>query len=281
MALKLEEIPFNQGSGSSLMTVLSTLLLFLATMFYASYDALKVNRVFSTAAQCPGYIVIVPDSIGTGIQNYDEVIQNLFSRIPDVFSYQLISPQNKTYFSELGVPNASGNYIDVKILPDSTLSKNTLSTEIEAILPGAQVLDRVSFFYQKRLERSVLGMSVLGLAFVMIFSVMVAAAFIARSHYRLHTKIIDILHYLGASNRYVIQKFQKHFFQRVLKGGLFGTLSAFCVLLLVGLTVIEPTILKSWIMQQFMNICIIMALAIGAVVLTVKVIVFLLIRHSH
>jgi hypothetical protein len=281
MELKLQEIPFHQGSGSSLMTVLSTFLLFLATMFYASYDALKVNRVFPSAAQCPGYIVVVPDSIGNEIKNYDDVLKKLFAAMPDVFSYQLISNQDKTYFSDLGVPNTSGNYIDVKILPDSTLSKSRLSADLELVFPGAQVFDRVTFFQQKRFERNLLGTSVLGLAFVMIFSVMITAAFIARSHYRLHTRIIEILHYLGASNRYIVQKFQKHFFQRVLKGGLFGTISAFCVLLLVGLTVLDPNLFKGWILQQIMNIFFIMALAIGAVFITVKVIVFLLIRHSH
>ena len=279
--MKLDEIPFYQGGGSSLMTVLSTFLLFLATMFYASYDALKVTRPFPSTTQCPGFIVSLPYTPGTEPQHYEAELRKFFQSTPEVFSYELLSKQDQAYFSDLGTPNISENYIDVKILPDSTLSEKGLSGGLESIIPGVKVIDRVSFIHQKRVERNLLGTSILGLTFVMIFSVMVVAAFIARSHYRLHTKIIEILHYLGASNRYIIQKFQRHFFQRVLKGGLVGTLSAFCVLLLIGLTVIDPHLFKSWIVHQMINICFIMAIAISTVFLAVQVIVLFLIRHSH
>lgn len=281
MELKHDEIPFNEGSGSSLMTAVSTLLLFLATMFYASYDALKVQKAHFSAVQCPGYIVALPETIGTDLHQYDNALKELFSSMSDVFSYELISDQDKTYFADLGVPDISGNYIDVKTLPNATLSKNRLVVELDQIIPGVQAIDRVSLIQQKQLERNVLSTSILCLVFVLIFSVMIAAAFIARSQYRLHSKIIDILHYLGASNRYISHKFQKHFFQKVVKGGLFGTISAFLVLILIGLTLIDPQLFKSWIVHQLMNMCLILTMAVVTVILTVRMIVFLLIRHSH
>lgn len=281
MELKHDEIPFNEGSGSSLMTAVSTLLIFLATMLYASYDALTVQKSHLSEVPCPGYIVALPEGINTNLGQYETAFKELFASMPEVFSYQVITDQDTGYFANLGLPEMSGNYIDVKTLPDARLTKNRLIVELDQIIPGVQAIDRLPLIQQNQHERGVLRTSILCLVFVMIFTVMIAAAFIARSQYRLHTKVIDILHYLGASNRYISYKFQKHFFQKVIKGGLFGTISAFFVLILIGLTLIDPQFFKNWIVHQLMNIGLILTMAVVTVILTVRMIVFLLIRHSH
>lgn len=279
MEHKLNVIPFNESGGSSLMTVLSTLLLFFATLFCASYDALKIHQPTLPSPQCPGFIIILPEAKETDIHHFDDALKEFFLELPDVLDYQVVSDSKS--FAELGLQNTSGSYIDVQMVPNATISQTRLVADLDQIIPGVQAVDRIALLQHKQFERNLLSTSIFCLAGVMIFSVIVIAAFLTRSQYRHHSGIIDILQYLGASHRYISSKFQKHFFQKVIKGGLFGMIPAFFVLLLIGFLLIDAGVFGTWIFQQLKNICVILALAVGSVLLTVKMIVSLLMRHSH
>jgi len=123
--------------------------------------------------------------------------------------------------------------IDVKLKPNASLDMTALTRRVRATAPAAILDDHGKWLGELLgIARSVeiLGLIVLGLAAGIGVAVVV---FAARSGLAIHHRIAEILHLIGARDRFIAGQFERQALRHGLLGGLVGL--ALAVLTLLGL----------------------------------------------
>ncbi|MDX7953329.1 ABC transporter permease [Lichenihabitans sp. Uapishka_5] len=131
---------------------------------------------------------------------------------------------------ELPVPRLIAVVIDHDHPPDLAALRANL-----ADLPGTSVDDHHLWFaWLATMANTVVALAALifGLVLVAMF---LTVAFATRGAMAGNHEIIDILHFVGAEDRFIARQFQKHFLRLGLKGGALGGLGAIAAFGLAGL----------------------------------------------
>ncbi|MDH7798047.1 MULTISPECIES: ABC transporter permease [unclassified Beijerinckia] len=133
--------------------------------------------------------------------------------------------------SELPVPRL----IVLKLADDARPDLGALRTQLSQQVPNAALddhhlwLDRLS-----TMSRALVVVAVVILLLVLLAMVL-AVAFATRGAMAGSREIIDVLHFVGARNRFIAAEFQRHFLKLGLRGGLIGGVSALVIFYLAGL----------------------------------------------
>lgn len=138
-----------------------------------------------------------------------------------------------------------GPGLDLKELPVPRLivikSKAAGRSDIEALkvkvtqaVPNA-ILDNHRLWIERlsTMSRWLVGVALAILVLVLV-SMMMAVNFATRGAMAGNREIIDVLHFVGAEDRYVARQFQRHFLLLGLQGGAIGGLAAILVFLITG-----------------------------------------------
>jgi cell division transport system permease protein len=133
-------------------------------------------------------------------------------------------------FSELPVPRL----IVVKLDPNGSLDVAALRKVLSDKIPGASVDD-----HRLWLERlAIMSGTVVSIAIMIFLLVMIAmimaVGFATRGAMAGNREIIEVLHFVGAADRYISRQFQRHFFRLGLRGGLIGGGTAILVFFISG-----------------------------------------------
>jgi cell division transport system permease protein len=132
--------------------------------------------------------------------------------------------------SELPVPRL----IVVKLDPQTRLDSQALQQALNGKVAGASVDDHR--LWLARL--SIMAKTVVAIAAVIFVLVMVAmilaVAFATRGAMAGNREIIEVLHFVGAADRYISRQFQNQFFRLGLRGGAIGGGTAILVFLASG-----------------------------------------------
>jgi len=124
--------------------------------------------------------------------------------------------------------------VDIQLAPGAKPDLAALRQRLTAIDPGADLADHSSALtalrgFAVRLE-GVIGAGVAVVAIMLVLTVV----FIARTGLAIHQPVVDILHLLGAPDRYIAHQFQTHALWVGLRGGAIGGLAAAATIVILG-----------------------------------------------
>lgn len=126
--------------------------------------------------------------------------------------------------------------IVVEIAEPENLDIGMLSKAVSTI-PGASLDTHAAWRQQLNVMAGTIvvsGLLVLGL---ILFATILAVVFATRGTMASSREIVDVLHFIGASNRFIADEFQRRFLTIGVTGGLFGGLGAIAFFLVAGLVV--------------------------------------------
>jgi cell division transport system permease protein len=132
---------------------------------------------------------------------------------------------------ELPVPRL----IVVNILPGVRPDMDALGQALASQVPGATLDDHRGWVEQMRaVTRTAVTAGLVVLA-LMMFATILLVVFATRGAMATNHSIVEVLHLVGAKNRYIAGQFQRHFLLLGLKGALLGGGSAMLLFALAGM----------------------------------------------
>ena len=119
---------------------------------------------------------------------------------------------------ELALPRL----IDLRVNPDAPPDLAALRTRLAAAAPGAELDDHRSWL--GRLATLVLSIELTALAIVALIGVaaVMTVVFTTRAGLAVHHAVIEVLHLIGARDRYIARQFERQALALGLRGGLVG-----------------------------------------------------------
>jgi cell division transport system permease protein len=135
--------------------------------------------------------------------------------------------------SELPVPRLVAVEIDNYRLLDLT----RLRTRLAEAVPGAKLDDHR--IWTDHLESMAAGTIAtgFGILFLVLAATVLCVVFATRAAMAGNRDVVEVLHYVGASHRFIANEFQRHFLLLGLRGGLIGGLAAILFFAILSLTV--------------------------------------------
>ncbi|MDP9196400.1 MAG: hypothetical protein M3O22_06520 [Pseudomonadota bacterium] len=120
--------------------------------------------------------------------------------------------------------------LDVRVDSGSEATLEDMRRQLEDI-PGTSVDDHQAWMKDLMLMARILESVALAVLFLIAGAALLVVMFSARAGLAVHAQVIDLLHVIGATDRYVAGQFQRHAFHMALRGGLGGLAAATVVLL--------------------------------------------------
>jgi len=134
-------------------------------------------------------------------------------------------------FDNLPVPRI----VVVKLSPDRTPDLGSLRKALAERVPGASVDDHRGWIDRMRtMANSVIGLGIGVLALVLTATVL-SVMFATRGAMATNRPIVEVLHFVGARDRFIAGEFQRHFLVLGLKGGAIGGAAALVLFALAHL----------------------------------------------
>jgi cell division transport system permease protein len=132
--------------------------------------------------------------------------------------------------TELNIPRL----IIVKISDSSAFDPKKLQDELK-IIKGATLDTHEAWRDQLNTMATTFVMSGLLIFSLIVIATLLAVIFATRGTMASNREIVDVLHFIGASNRFVAKEFQHRFLKIGLKGGLIGGIGAVGFYLLISI----------------------------------------------
>lgn len=132
--------------------------------------------------------------------------------------------------TDLSIPRL----VIVEIADPETADIDRLATEISAI-SGATLDTHAAWRQQLSIMAGTIVVSGLIILSLIAAATVMAVIFATRGTMASNREIVDVLHFIGASNRFVAGEFQGRFLMIGLKGGLIGGVSALLFFFIIGL----------------------------------------------
>jgi len=127
---------------------------------------------------------------------------------------------------ELPIPRM----IAIAISSELEFNGDQLRTQLSKTFPHAVLDDHRGWLQRLALISGVVAAAATGLMLLVLFATALAIAFATRGAMAGNREIIEVLHFIGASDSYIAGEFQRHFVRLSLIGGFYGGLLALLVL---------------------------------------------------
>lgn len=237
---RLTLIPADSISGRALVTVIA-IMTFLATLTGGSAMLVReASRDWSATASREMTIQIKPAS-GRNIEAEANKIAAAIRQLPGIDETRVFSREESARLlepwlgggldlGELPVPTL----IVIKLGDASSATMVTLRQRVRDVSPTALIDDHRGWV--QRLERMAgtlvfVGLVILGLV---LTAMGLAIAFATRGAMAGSREIVSVLHFVGASDRFIAGEFQRHFLRLGLRGAALGGLASIAVFVLSG-----------------------------------------------
>ncbi|NQW09384.1 MAG: hypothetical protein HQ481_05815 [Alphaproteobacteria bacterium] len=192
--------------------------------FIASWDA----RLDGSAT-----VQIPPPSTGTGTRvERREAVMRLLRVTPGVQQARPVPEKTVARLLEpwLGAELAGAlpmpTLIDLRLSADQPVDLTRLAERLENAAPGTMIDDHARWLSDARtLARTVTVTAGVVLVLVVLAAVL-AVVFAVRTGLAVHREEIEILHLIGAPDRYIARQFQRHAGRLALVGGIIGVVLA-------------------------------------------------------
>jgi cell division transport system permease protein len=120
--------------------------------------------------------------------------------------------------SELPIPRLIVVRMQDRVEPDLAALRSALAAQA----PGASLDDHRLWLSRLDTMADAIVLFALALFILMILAMMLAIGFATRGAMAGNREIIEVLHFVGAADRYISRQFQGHFLRLGLRGGLLG-----------------------------------------------------------
>ena len=139
-------------------------------------------------------------------------------------SARLLEPWLGTGLSldDLPVPRV----IVVRVAPGSTPDLVTLRRSIAQAAASATIDDHRAWIERMRSMTGAIVLAGTGILILVIVATVISVSFATRGAMAANRPIVEVLHFVGAQDRYIANRFLRHFLRLGLEGGLIGGLAA-------------------------------------------------------
>ena len=123
---------------------------------------------------------------------------------------------------ELPVPRV----IIARIAPGAVLDLAGLRGKIAQAAPSASVDDHRAWIERMRSMTGAIVFAGIGILVLVIIATIISVSFATRGAMAANRPIVEVLHFVGAGDRYIANRFLRHFLRLGLEGGLIGGVAA-------------------------------------------------------
>ena len=112
--------------------------------------------------------------------------------------------------------------IVARVQPGTTLDLAALRTRITQVAPSASVDDHRAWIERMRSMTGATVFAGIGILALVIVATIISVSFATRGAMAANRPIVEVLHFVGASDSYIANRFLRHFLMLGLEGGLIG-----------------------------------------------------------
>jgi cell division transport system permease protein len=123
---------------------------------------------------------------------------------------------------ELPVPRV----IVARIAPGATLDLAGLRSRVAQAAPAASVDDHRAWIERMRSMTGAIMFAGIGILALVIIATIISVSFATRGAMAANRPIVEVLHFVGAGDRYIANRFLRHFLRLGLEGGIIGGVAA-------------------------------------------------------
>jgi cell division transport system permease protein len=121
-------------------------------------------------------------------------------------------------FDDLPVPRV----IVARVQPGTTLDLAALRSRVTQVAPSASVDDHRAWIERMRSMTGATVFAGVGILALVIIATIISVSFATRGAMASNRPIVEVLHFVGAGDRYIANRFQRHFLRLGLQGGVIG-----------------------------------------------------------
>ena len=121
-------------------------------------------------------------------------------------------------FDDLPVPRV----IVARVQPGVALDLAALRNRVTQVAPTASVDDHRAWIERMRSMSGATVLAGIGILILVIVATIISVSFATRGAMAANRPIVEVLHFVGAGDRYIANRFQRHFLRLGLEGGVIG-----------------------------------------------------------
>jgi cell division transport system permease protein len=121
-------------------------------------------------------------------------------------------------FDDLPIPRV----IVARVQPGGTLDLASLRSRVTQVAPSTSVDDHRAWIERMRTMTGATVFAGIGILALVIVATIISVSFATRGAMAANRPIVEVLHFVGAGDRYIANRFQRHFLRLGLEGGLIG-----------------------------------------------------------
>jgi len=121
-------------------------------------------------------------------------------------------------FDDLPVPRV----IVARVQPGATLDLAALRNRVTQATPSASVDDHRAWIERMRSMTGATVFAGVGILILVIIATIISVSFATRGAMAANRPIVEVLHFVGAGDRYIANRFLRHFLRLGLQGGVIG-----------------------------------------------------------
>jgi cell division transport system permease protein len=121
-------------------------------------------------------------------------------------------------FDDLPIPRV----IVARVAPGTTLDLASLRSRVTQAAPSTSVDDHRAWIERMRTMTGATVFAGIGILALVIVATIISVSFATRGAMAANRPIVEVLHFVGAGDRYIANRFQRHFLRLGLEGGLIG-----------------------------------------------------------
>src|SRR6185436_16334042 len=123
---------------------------------------------------------------------------------------------------------------DVQLAPGSTPNLSGLERQLKAVAPHAVLDDHGRWIGPLKNAANSVVLSALAVLILIAIATAATVAFATRAGLAAHREIVQLLHLMGAQDRFIARAFEWHYFVAALFAGLIGALAATLSFVAIG-----------------------------------------------
>jgi cell division transport system permease protein len=113
-----------------------------------------------------------------------------------------------------------------RLAPGAVLDLDGLRTRVAQVAPSASVDDHRAWIERMRSMTGAIVFAGIGILALVIVATIISVSFATRGAMAANRPIVEVLHFVGAGDRYIANRFLRHFLRLGLEGGIIGGIAA-------------------------------------------------------
>lgn len=242
------DLPLNTGTGTGFLVTLIALMTFLGMLSVAASFALgEMTHRWSSGLENRITVEIPAQNADGTLMTKEEVftitrgVANALHRQPGIRDIHVLANEEIAALVEpwlgkniLGSDFPMPGMIAISLDDSSTQTLQNINTQIKSVTDNARIDTHEKWLADLLRFTGALQLAALVLVLVIGATTVTAVAGGVRARMAINRAEVELLHLMGAPDRYITRQFQRHSMILALRGGLAGAAMAAAILVLIG-----------------------------------------------